>query len=106
MKTKVTYSQVKEALKAGFVSPLHHSYTSLDLAKKLVKELGVKGFRKLKLKRTLYTIGKQCQPINKFMAVRLIEGLEKLGFEVKDRALCLELNEKEILDTITIRPAR
>ncbi len=106
MKTKVTYSEVKAALKEGFVSPLNNSCTSVELARKLAKELGVKGFRKLKLKRTLYTIGKQCQPINKFMAARLIEGLEKLGFEVVDLATCSELNAKNLLDTITIRPTR
>lgn len=102
MKTKVTYSEVKAALKAGFVSPLNHKMTRIEVAKKSCKEYGVKGFRKLKLKRELYTIGKQCTFINKFIAVRMIASLEKLGFEIKDKKTCLSLNEKGLLDTITI----
>ena len=71
-------------------------------AKKVAKEHGVKGFRKLKLKRELYTIGNQCSYINKFMAVRLIEKLEELGFRIGGKIDCLELAEKGLLDTITI----
>lgn len=71
-------------------------------AKKVAKEHGVKGFRKLKLKRELYTIGKQCTYINKFMAVRLIQQLEDLGFRIGGKSDCLELAEKGLLDTITI----
>lgn len=72
--------------------------------KKIAKEHGVKGCRKLKLKREMYTIGKQCSFINKHIAIRLIESLESKGYTVTDRKTCMELAEKGLLDTLTIQP--
>ena len=102
MKTKVTYSEVKAALKAGFVSPLNHKMTRIEVAKKMCKEHGVKGFRKLKLKRELYVIGKQGKRINSFIAIAMIADLESLGYEIQDIKTTMSLNDKGLLDTITI----
>jgi len=77
---------------------------SLIEVKKAVKNHGVKGFRKLKLKRELYVIGKQCSWLSPFIADRLIRRIEELGFEVSDRKTSLELAEKGFLDCITISP--
>ena len=72
------------------------------LAKKICKEHGVKGFRKLKLKRELYVAGKQCQFMTKFIANNLLNSLVKKGFEIRDFETCKQLAEKGLLDTVTI----
>ena len=78
--------------------------SNILLAKKCVKEHGVKGFRKLKLKRETYVIGRQCAYLNKFVVQNMIKRLEKLGFEVQQKRVCFELAEKGQLDTLTIQP--
>ena len=74
----------------------------LTLAKKVAKEHGVKGFRKLKLKRTIYVAGKQCQFLNTYIALRLISRMEELGFTIGDKQTTIELAEKGLLDTIIL----
>ncbi|MBY7902345.1 hypothetical protein [Vibrio vulnificus] len=76
--------------------------THLELAKKVTKEHGIKGFRKLSLKRPTYVVGKQCQFINKFVALNLLESLSRKGFDIADYKTCVELANKGHLDTITI----
>jgi hypothetical protein len=63
-------------------------------AKKICKEHGVKGFKKMNLKRTVYVAGKQCQRINSSIATRLIERLVEEGFEIAGLSTCKELAEK------------
>ncbi len=75
---------------------------NFELAKKVCKEHGVKGFRKLALKSTIFVAGKQCKFINSEIAKRLIERLLELGFEVADVRTSLELAEKGFLDTVSI----
>lgn len=75
---------------------------NFELAKKICKEHGVKGFRKLKLKRTMFTAGKQCQSINAHIAKRLIDRLLAEGFEIRDAGTCYELAGKGLLDTVTV----
>ena len=77
--------------------------TKVELAKKICKEHGVKGFRKLKLKRTTYVAGKQCDHINKHIAKRLLDSLINNGIPVDNKATCYELAEKGFLDVITLR---
>lgn len=77
--------------------------SNIITAKQVVKDHGVKGFRKLKLKREVYTIGKQCSYINKHVALRLITRLEALGFSIGGKQVTLELAEKGLLDTITLQ---
>lgn len=73
-----------------------------DLAKKICREHGVKGFRKMKLKRPVYVAGKQCSNLNGHIAKRLISRLTEEGFEVAQYTTCIELAEKGLLDTISI----
>ena len=75
---------------------------NFDLAKKICKEHGVKGFRKLKLKRVRYIAGKQCAFLNKHIAERLINRLIEEGFEVDDMITSYELADKGLLDCITL----
>ena len=75
---------------------------NLEQAKKAVKEHGVKGFRKLRLKRECYTIGKQCVQIEKFKGISLINALEKAGFRVQQKDILLNLADQGFLDVITI----
>ncbi len=75
---------------------------TIETAKKIAKEHGVKGFRKLKLKRPAFVVGKQCAFMSKFIANNLIESLTKKGFNIQDKALCIELANKGLLDTLTI----
>ena len=74
-----------------------------NLAKKICKEHGVKGFRKLKLKRTLYVAGKQTIQINQHIAFRLLDSLKAAGFKVDQEALMYSLAGKGFLDTVTVR---
>ncbi|EBD5024581.1 hypothetical protein ACDX64_001564 [Salmonella enterica] len=77
---------------------------NIDAVKALVKALGIKGFRKLKLKRELYVAGKQCSFMDKDTATSLIKGIYSLGFEIEGLITCLELADKGLLDTVTIKP--
>ncbi|EDN4628904.1 hypothetical protein BET23_000698 [Salmonella enterica subsp. enterica serovar Virginia] len=77
---------------------------NIDAVKALVKALGIKGFRKLKLKRELYVAGKQCAFMDKDTATSLIKGIYSLGFEIEGLTTCLELADKGLLDTVTIKP--
>ncbi|EMW0060159.1 hypothetical protein ABIV32_001571 [Salmonella enterica subsp. enterica] len=77
---------------------------NVEAAKAAAKALGIKGFRKLKLKRELYVIGKQCAFMNTETANSLIKKVQAVGFEVEMLPTCLELAEKGLLDTITIKP--
>ncbi|EAM6533148.1 hypothetical protein ACE1EC_004365 [Salmonella enterica] len=76
---------------------------NVDAVKALVKALGIKGFRKLKLKRELYVAGKQCSFMDKDTATSLIKGIYSLGFEIEGLTTCLELADKGLLDTVTIK---
>ena len=76
--------------------------TKLDQAKKCAKEHGVKGFRKLRLKKEVYIVGKQCARIEKHIALRLIVRLEQFGFKIGSKETTLELAKKGLLDTITL----
>ena len=74
----------------------------IEVAKKIVKNHGVKGFRKLKLKRPMWVIGKQTIKINKYTALRMIERLEEEGFTITQRDVTMQMVENEMIDTITI----
>lgn len=73
-----------------------------NLAKKLCKEHGIKGFRKLKLKREMYIAGKQCETMTRFIANNLLDSLIAKGFDIADISTCRQLADKGLLDTITI----
>lgn len=73
-----------------------------EIAKKVCKEHGIKGFRKLALKREIFVAGKQCSYINTEMAKRLIDRLLSLGFNVADVDTSIQLAEKGFLDTLSI----
>ncbi|EAR3610354.1 hypothetical protein BHH47_00455 [Salmonella enterica] len=77
---------------------------NIEAVKAIAKALGVKGFRKLRLKRELYTIGKQCAFMDTQTATSLIKRVQAVGFEVEGLSTCLELAEKGLLDTVTIKP--
>ncbi|MBC5790592.1 hypothetical protein [Providencia sp. JUb39] len=77
---------------------------NIEAIKARLKSLDIKGFRKLKLKRELYVIGKQCAFINKDTAIELIKEIYSLGFEIEDLNMSLELADKGLLDTVTIKP--
>lgn len=72
-------------------------------AKQIFKDHGVKGFRKLKLKRVTYTAGKQCLTLNSHVAKRLLDRLIEEGYTIDDLQTCYELAAKGLLDTITIK---
>jgi len=75
---------------------------NFEAAKKVCKNHGVKGFRKLALKRDIFVAGKQCAFINAEIAKRLIGRLLELGYQVADVNTSLQLAEKGLLDTISI----
>ena len=75
---------------------------NIELAKKICKEHGVKGFRKLKLKRPLYTVGRQTVRINKRIALRLVDSLESNGFKIDNRDMVMSLIEQDLFDSFTI----
>ncbi|ECE0403390.1 hypothetical protein CB337_00165 [Salmonella enterica subsp. enterica serovar Agbeni] len=74
----------------------------IEVVKAAVKALGIKGFRKLKLKREVYTIGKQCAFMDTQTATSLIKAIMANGWTVQQLPTCLELAEKGLLDTVTI----
>ena len=67
------------------------------------KNHGVKGFRKLALKRTIYIAGKQGLKLSTFIANNLIDSITKKGGFIQDVDCCRQLAEKGLLDTISIR---
>lgn len=77
---------------------------NIETAKKIAKDLNVKGFRKLKLQRVRYTIGKQCSFMSEEVANTLIDNLIADGWEVTDLKTCRELANKGLLDSVTIKP--
>ncbi|ENQ6860342.1 hypothetical protein ACEQMD_003208 [Salmonella enterica] len=76
----------------------------VEIVKAAVKALGIKGFRKLKLKRELYVIGKQCDRLDPLTANNLIKVILGQGWEVQQLSTCLELADKGLLDTLTVKP--
>lgn len=76
--------------------------TNLEAAKKAVKAAGVKGFRRLKLKRTIYLIGRQGQFMTERTARELVAALENAGYRIQDKNTALSLTTKGLLDCITI----
>ena len=75
---------------------------NFDLAKKICKEHGIKGFRKTRQKHASYIAGKQCAQINKHVALRLIGKLLEAGFVIEQLKTSKELASKGHLDTISI----
>lgn len=75
---------------------------NFEMAKKICKEHGVKGFRKMALKRTVYVAGKQTIWLNSCIAERLIERLLDEGFEIGGLEVCRQLAAKGHLDRLSI----
>lgn len=73
-----------------------------DLAKKICKEHGVKGFRKMALVRTVYVAGKQTAFLNPCIAERLLKRLTDEGFTIAGLETCKELAAKGLLDCVSI----
>lgn len=76
--------------------------TNLEAAKKAVKAVGVKGFRKLKLKRTIYMIGRQGQFMTERTTRELVAALENAGYRIQDKNTALSLAAEGLLDCISI----
>tara|TARA_B000000565_G_scaffold255758_1_gene237643 strand:- start:119225 stop:119473 length:249 start_codon:yes stop_codon:yes gene_type:complete len=74
--------------------------TDFQKAKEICKAHGVKGFRKLALKRPLYIAGKQCIKIEN--AQKLLIDLHSAGYGIRDYQTCFELAQKGMLDCVTI----
>ena len=70
--------------------------------KAVAKELGVKGFRKLKLTRETYVIGKQGQYLDENSVIVLLNKITRYGWKIEQYKTCFELYEKGLLDTLTI----
>lgn len=70
--------------------------------KAVAKELGVKGFRKLRLSRETYVIGQQGQYLDENSAIVLLNKITRYGFQIEQYKTCFELYEKGLLDTLTI----
>lgn len=75
----------------------------VDAAKKLAKDLNVKGFRAMRLARGGYVVGRQTKFLNPEVANKLIDGMLALGFEVMMLQVCRQLANKGLLDSISIR---
>ena len=75
---------------------------NIETAKKIVKDHGVKGFRKLKLKRPMWVVGRQTVHVNKHVALRMIDRLESEGFCIQQRDVIMSLIEKDLFDSCTI----
>ncbi|EKH1311772.1 hypothetical protein O6P69_003281 [Escherichia coli] len=70
--------------------------------KAVAKELGVKGFRKLRLSRESYVIGKQGQYLDENTVIILLNKITRYGWKIEQYKTCFELYEKGLLDTLTI----
>ncbi|EDA8844914.1 hypothetical protein A4M37_19200 [Salmonella enterica subsp. enterica serovar Typhimurium] len=77
---------------------------NIEAVKAVAKALGIKGFRKLKLRRELYVVGKQCAFMDPITANSLIKKVLAVGYEIEQLSTCLELADKGLLDTVTIKP--
>lgn len=75
---------------------------SIELAKKICKEHGVKGFRKLALKKPTFIAGRQCKSISDCIAERLLNRLIEEGFTIAQPEVAFSLAKKGLLDCITI----
>lgn len=75
---------------------------TIETAKTLCKEHGIKGFRKMALKRPIYVAGKQGAYIERTAAKNLVISLSSSGYVIPDKDTCLELADKGLLDCITI----
>lgn len=73
-----------------------------NLAKKICKEHGMKGFKKMRLARTVYIAGKQCQMLDKSLSINLVNKLLAAGFQIKGVETVRELAEKGLLDCLLI----
>ena len=71
-----------------------------DEAKRICKAHGIKGFRKLKLKRTVYHAGRQCQRMDVATAQTVLAELVELGFDFTNCEH--KLAAKGLLDVITL----
>lgn len=79
--------------------------SNLEKAKKLAKQNGLKGFRKIRVARGGYAVGRQTERMTEGTALNVMAGFEKLGFQICQKQTCLELAAKGLLDTLTIRGA-
>ncbi|WP_244578600.1 hypothetical protein [Escherichia coli] len=70
--------------------------------KAVAKELGVKGFRKLRLTRETYVIGQQGQYLDENTVIVLLNKITRYGWKIEQYKTCFELYEKGLLDTLTI----
>ncbi|MGT5712647.1 hypothetical protein ACRWUT_11755 [Escherichia coli] len=70
--------------------------------KAVAKELGVKDFRKLRLSRESYVIGKQGQYLDENTVIILLNKITRYGWKIEQYKTCFELYEKGLLDTLTI----
>lgn len=75
---------------------------NFELAKKICKDHGVKGFKKLALKKTIYVAGKQSVHLSEFIAERLISRLTEEGFDIGGLDVCKQLAAKGHLDCLSI----
>lgn len=75
---------------------------NIELAKKICKEHGMKGFRKLALKAPTFVAGRQTVQINECIAERLVNRLLSEGFKIAQPEVLLSLAAKGHLDTIMI----
>lgn len=75
---------------------------NVTLAKKICKKHGLKGFRKIRLKRECYIAGKQTNRINTSTALSLLDDLTNSGFLIRDLPVLKELAENGLLDSVTI----
>ncbi|EGZ6660051.1 hypothetical protein PX438_001107 [Escherichia coli] len=73
--------------------------------KAIAKELGIKGFRKLRLSRETYVIGQQGNYLDENSAIVLLNKITRYGFQIEQYKTCFELHEKGLLDTLTITRA-
>ena len=76
--------------------------SEINEIKAVAKELGVKGFRKLRLNRETYVIGKQGQYLDENTVIVLLNKITRYGFQIEQYKTCFELYEKGLLDTLTI----
>lgn len=76
----------------------------LNETKAILKAHGVKGFRKLKLKRVVYTIGKQTQFMDSDTAFSLMGALTAMGWKIEQADVCAQLAAKGLLDTLSVTP--
>ncbi|MGC6744454.1 hypothetical protein ACP0HM_05265 [Escherichia coli] len=62
--------------------------------KAVAKELGVKGFRKLKLSRETYVIGQQGQYLDENTVIVLLNKITRYGFQIEQYKTCFRIIRK------------